>query len=91
MHRGYGISFNGIGKWSFYNDYSRNAVIFHVDNSSSSHAYNCKSNLLALKIKQEQTFALVYIVMGIIVIFLLTENKSLSLKLVEKLTFRKHI
>ena len=57
--------------WSFGNDYARIAIIFSVDNSSSSHADNYKNNVLMLSdrdgspekslvlilIKQKQTFA----------------------------------
>ena len=34
--------------WSFNNGTARNVVIFGVDNSSSSHVYNCKNNFLIL-------------------------------------------
>ena len=37
---GYRIAFDGLGSWSFGNDFARNVVIFGVDNSSSSHADN---------------------------------------------------
>ena len=45
---GYGIAFDGAGWWSFGNDFARNAVMFGVDNSSSSHADNCKNSFLVL-------------------------------------------
>ena len=32
----------------FDNDAARNVIIFGVDNSSSSHADNCKNNILVL-------------------------------------------
>ena len=40
MDTGYGIAFDGKGMWSFGNDFTRNVIIFGVDNSSSSHADN---------------------------------------------------
>ena len=43
---GWEIAFDGAGLTSFGNDFSRNVVIFGVDNSSSSHTDNCKSNIL---------------------------------------------
>ena len=43
---GYGIGFDGKGKWSFGNDYARNVIVFGVDNSSSSHNDNLKNNFL---------------------------------------------
>ena len=48
MYIGYGIIFNSADSWSFNNDTARNVTIFGVDNSSSSHAENCKNNLLVL-------------------------------------------
>ena len=49
MYNGYEIAFGGAGSWSFgYNDFARNILIFNVDNSSSSHANNCKNNFLML-------------------------------------------
>ena len=47
MYSGYGIVFDGLGSWSFGNDFFRNVVIFD-GNSSSSHADNCKYNFLVL-------------------------------------------
>ena len=44
VYSGYGIAF----EWSFGNDYATNAIIFGVDNNSSSHADNLKNNLLVL-------------------------------------------
>ena len=41
-------SFDGEGSWSFGNDFARNAVIFGVHNSSSSHTNNPKNNFLVL-------------------------------------------
>ena len=43
-----GIASDGEGSWSFGNDFARNALIFGVDNSSSSHADNRKNNFLVL-------------------------------------------
>ena len=34
IYRGYGIAFDGNGEWNFGNDFTRNVVIFGVDNSS---------------------------------------------------------
>ena len=36
--------FDGVGLWSFGNDYARNIIIFRVDNNSSSHSDNRKNN-----------------------------------------------
>ena len=46
MYSGYGIIFDCAGSWSFDNDFARNVIIFGVDNSSSSHADNCKNNFI---------------------------------------------
>ena len=48
MYSGYRITFDSAGSWSFDNDSARNVVIFGVDNSSSSHADDCKNNFLML-------------------------------------------
>ena len=48
MYSGFGIKFDGVGSWSFDNDTARNAIIFGVDNSSSSHADNRKNIFLVL-------------------------------------------
>ena len=37
VYSGYGIAFDGEGKWSFGNGFARNFIIFGIDNSSSSH------------------------------------------------------
>ena len=34
--------------WNFGNDFAKNVIIFDADNSSSSHANNCKNNLFML-------------------------------------------
>ena len=39
---------DSAGSWSFYNDFTRNVIIFSVDNSSSSHSDNRKNNFLIL-------------------------------------------
>ena len=44
VYSSYGIAFDSVGLWSF----SRNVTIFGVDNSSSSHADNCKNIFLVL-------------------------------------------
>ena len=48
VYSGYGIAFDRKGEWSFGNDYATNAIIFGVDNNSSSHADNLKNNFLVL-------------------------------------------
>ena len=48
VHSQYGITFGSAGSLSFGTDFARNVVILGVDNSSSSHANNRKSNLLVL-------------------------------------------
>ena len=48
VYIGYGIAFDGLGSWSFGNDFARNVIIFGVDNSSSSQADDCKINFLVL-------------------------------------------
>ena len=48
VYRGYGITFDSAGSWSFYNDLDRNVIRFDVDNSSSSHSENRKNNFLVL-------------------------------------------
>ena len=60
------IAFDGKGQLRFGNGYARNVVIFGVDNSSSSHANNCKNNFLILR--KGDTF-------GINVGFAATEKK----------------
>ena len=47
VYSGYKITFDKTGWWSFDNDSGTN-VMFGVDNSSSSHADNCKKNFLVL-------------------------------------------
>ena len=44
LYRGYGITFDSAGSWSFNSNTARNVIIFGVDNSSSSHADNHKNN-----------------------------------------------
>ena len=48
MYSGYGIAFDSSDSWSFDNDTARNVIIFYVDDNSSSHAENCKNNVLVL-------------------------------------------
>ena len=48
VYSGYGITCDGVGSWSFGNDFARNILIFCVDNSSSSHADDCQSNFLII-------------------------------------------
>ena len=47
-YNGQGIAFDENDLWSFDNDSARNAVIFGVDVSSSSHTNNPKNNFLVL-------------------------------------------
>ena len=42
------MPFDGKSDWSFGNDYTRNAIIFGVDNSSSFHADNLQNNFSIL-------------------------------------------
>ena len=48
MYSGYGIVFDSSDSWSFNNDTPRNVIIFYVNDNSSSHADNCKNNVLVL-------------------------------------------
>ena len=48
MYSGYGIAFDQLGSWNFVNDFTRNVIIFSVDNSSSSDTDNHKSGFLVL-------------------------------------------
>ena len=48
IYNGRGIGFDGESSWSFGNEFARNAIIFAVDNSSSSHTDNWKNNILVL-------------------------------------------
>ena len=49
MYGGYGIKFDGKGKWGFGNNPTRNFIIFGVDNSFSCHADNRKSDFLIFR------------------------------------------
>ena len=48
MYSGYAITFDSAGSLGLDNDTTRNGIIFVVDNSSSSHADNCKNSFLVL-------------------------------------------
>ena len=48
VYNGYGIVLDRAGSWNFGNDFPLNAVIFGVNNSSSSHADSHKNNFLVL-------------------------------------------
>ena len=48
VYSGYETAFDGTSSWSFDNNFTRNVAIFGVDNSSSSHTDNRKSNFLVL-------------------------------------------
>ena len=45
---GYGMTFDGVGSWSFDNNFARKVIIFGVESSSSSHSDNRKDNFLIL-------------------------------------------
>ena len=46
MYSDYGITFDSTGSWRFDNETATNAIIFGVDNSSSSHFDNHKKIFL---------------------------------------------
>ena len=46
VYSGYRITFDSASSWSFDDDFTRNVIIFGVDNSSSSHSDNHKKNFL---------------------------------------------
>ena len=48
MYSGYEIPLKGECLWSFGNGFSRNVIIFGVDNSSSPHSNNFKIKFLVL-------------------------------------------
>ena len=48
VYSGYRKAFDGKSSWSFNHDFAGNVIIFGVDNSSSSYAYNLKKNFLIL-------------------------------------------
>ena len=48
VYSGHGIAFDEAGSWNFSNDFSRNVIIFGVDNGSCSHVENSKNNFLVL-------------------------------------------
>ena len=48
MYSGYPIIYDSAGSWNFDNDIAGNAMIFGVDNNSSSHADNHINNFLVL-------------------------------------------
>ena len=48
VYSGYGITFDSVGSWNFGSAFAWNAIIFVVDNSSSSHVYNRKNKFLIL-------------------------------------------
>ena len=48
IYRGYGITFDSAGFWSFDNEIARNVIIFDVDISSTSHSDNQKNNVSVL-------------------------------------------
>ena len=48
VYSGYGTTFDGVGSWSFDNDFARNVIIFDVDNTSTCLTGNCKNNYLVL-------------------------------------------
>ena len=48
MYTGHGVACHGAGSWKIGNAFTRNNVMFRVDNSSSSPVDNCKNNFLVL-------------------------------------------
>ena len=48
VYSGYRKAFDGKRSWSFNHDFAGNVIIFGVDNSSSSYAYNLKKDFLIL-------------------------------------------
>ena len=48
LYSGYGTVFGGKGLWIFGNNFTRNVVIFCVNNSSSSHTDNRINDFLVL-------------------------------------------
>ena len=48
VYSSYGIIFDGVGSLYIGNNFAKNVVAFGVDNSSSSHADNCKNNYFVL-------------------------------------------
>ena len=57
VYSGFGIAFDGKGEWSFGDDFARNVIIFGVNNSSSSHTDNLKSDLILTSVRRRQNFA----------------------------------
>ena len=51
VYSGYGIAFDEKGNWKFGNDFTRNVVIFGVDNSSSPHEEKFSINFRKSKTK----------------------------------------
>ena len=49
VHSGNGVAFDGKSDWNFGNNSARNVVIFGVDNSSSYHSGNHKTDFLVLR------------------------------------------
>ena len=43
MYSGYEIAFDGLGSWSFGNDFARNFITYSVNISLSSHGENHKN------------------------------------------------
>ena len=48
IFKGYGITFESTGSWSFDNEIARNVIIFDLDSSSSPHSGNHKNNFFVL-------------------------------------------
>ena len=48
VYSGYRKAFDGKSSWSFNHNFAGNVIIFGVDNSSSSYAYNLKKDFLIL-------------------------------------------
>ena len=56
VYKGYRITFDRAGSWSFDNDFAKNAIIFGVDNSSSSHSD--KRNYIFLVLDEGPTYSI---------------------------------
>ena len=48
VYNGYGMALDGIGEWTFGNDYAGNVIIYGVNNILSSHSDDFKNKFLIL-------------------------------------------
>ena len=86
MYSGSVKTFDSAGSWSFDNLTDRNVINFGADNSPSSHA-DQRKNLSLISIKQTLKFAWLCIIMLILVIYFLREDKYLDLKPAKNVNF----